>query len=191
MSYSCAQFNLAWKLALVHKGLAPRALLDTYTAERLPVIAAMLQETVKLTARAGADQERADAERLGAAREHRNHLKQFGVNCRWSAAVRDERAPWAEGEERDPYGILNGSLVRAGDRAPDAAGLVGVVDEKTTTLFAIFSPARHTVLVFGGDAGRAEVVVKALGRYPQGLVASVVVLPSEDKATEAVDGSSD
>lgn len=184
-----AQFNLGWKLALVQKGLAPPTLLTTYTAERLPVTAAMLQETTRLTARAGADQEHADAERLRAARAHRNHLKQFGVNCRWSAGVRDERAPWGEGEERDPYGVLSGGLVRAGDRAPDAPGLVGVVDGRVSTVFDVFSPARHTVLIFETGAGRAEAMVKAVGRYPQGLVASVVVLPSEGKTTEAVGGA--
>ncbi|KAF4609916.1 hypothetical protein D9613_010247 [Agrocybe pediades] len=38
-------FNLAWKLALVLKGLAPESLLDTYNEERLPVIAEMLNMT--------------------------------------------------------------------------------------------------------------------------------------------------
>lgn len=51
---SHAQFNLGWKLALIHKGLAPPTLLTTYTSERLPVTAAMLRETTKLTARAAA-----------------------------------------------------------------------------------------------------------------------------------------
>ncbi|KAI5982021.1 FAD-binding monooxygenase [Pisolithus marmoratus] len=31
-------FNIAWKIALAYKGLSPASLLDTYTAERLPVI---------------------------------------------------------------------------------------------------------------------------------------------------------
>ncbi len=38
--------NLAWKLALVQKGLAPQSLvLESYTKERLPVIAAMVSKT--------------------------------------------------------------------------------------------------------------------------------------------------
>ncbi|EPT00344.1 hypothetical protein FOMPIDRAFT_1049669 [Fomitopsis schrenkii] len=41
--------NIGRKLALVLKCLAPRALLETYTEERLPMIASMLQEMVKLT----------------------------------------------------------------------------------------------------------------------------------------------
>lgn len=148
------------------------------------MIATMLQETVKLTARSSANED--SAERLKAALAQGSYLKQLGVNYRWSAVVRDERAPWAAGadEERDPYGLLSGELVRAGDRAPDAPGLVGVVDGRETTLFGVFKPTRHTGLVFGGDAGRAEAVVKALGRYPQGLVASVVVLPSDGEPTK-------
>ncbi|MEU6778683.1 FAD-dependent monooxygenase [Nonomuraea angiospora] len=37
--------NLGWKLALVARGLAPEALLDTYTAERHPVAARVLRNT--------------------------------------------------------------------------------------------------------------------------------------------------
>jgi hypothetical protein len=38
-SNTCIQdaFNLAWKIAYVHRGLAPKSLLSTYTAERQPV----------------------------------------------------------------------------------------------------------------------------------------------------------
>lgn len=45
------QFNLGWKLALVLKGVSPLSLLDTYTEERLPVIAAMLQKSTLLLKR--------------------------------------------------------------------------------------------------------------------------------------------
>ena len=41
--------NLAWKLALVLKGQAPPALLDTYEQERLPVIRDVLAKTDGLT----------------------------------------------------------------------------------------------------------------------------------------------
>ncbi|KAG1788650.1 FAD binding domain-containing protein [Suillus plorans] len=36
-------FNLGWKLALVEKGIANKSLLETYSAERLPVISEMLE----------------------------------------------------------------------------------------------------------------------------------------------------
>jgi 3-(3-hydroxy-phenyl)propionate hydroxylase len=38
--------NLGWKLALVAKGQAPESLLDTYEAERHPVAAEVLQDTM-------------------------------------------------------------------------------------------------------------------------------------------------
>src|SRR5262249_10164142 len=41
--------NLAWKLALVLKGQAPQALLDTYEQERLPVMRGVLTKTEGLT----------------------------------------------------------------------------------------------------------------------------------------------
>ncbi|KAJ3515495.1 hypothetical protein NLJ89_g1721 [Agrocybe chaxingu] len=41
-------FNLGWKLALVAKQLAPPSLLDTYSEERLPVVAEMLNITTSL-----------------------------------------------------------------------------------------------------------------------------------------------
>ena len=57
------------------------------------------------------------------------------------------------------------------------------------TLFDIFEPTRHTALIFGGDVARAEAIVKVLERYPQGLVASIVVLPRADEGTKVVDGA--
>ncbi|KAL0953688.1 hypothetical protein HGRIS_004884 [Hohenbuehelia grisea] len=45
-------FNLGWKLALVVKGHAPPSLLDSYTEERLPVIADMLDQTTVLLKKA-------------------------------------------------------------------------------------------------------------------------------------------
>ncbi|KAG1845152.1 FAD-binding monooxygenase [Suillus subluteus] len=41
-------FNLGWKLALVQKGFADKSLLETYSAERLPVISEMLGVTTSI-----------------------------------------------------------------------------------------------------------------------------------------------
>jgi 2-polyprenyl-6-methoxyphenol hydroxylase-like FAD-dependent oxidoreductase len=41
--------NLAWKLALVHRGLAAPALLDTYHTDRVPVIAKLVRATETAT----------------------------------------------------------------------------------------------------------------------------------------------
>src|SRR5262249_27246310 len=42
-------YNLAWKLALVHRGKAPDSLLDSYEAERQAVAKALLASTDALT----------------------------------------------------------------------------------------------------------------------------------------------
>jgi 2-polyprenyl-6-methoxyphenol hydroxylase-like FAD-dependent oxidoreductase len=42
------QFNLGWKLSLVLKGRSSPKLLDSYNAERLPVITEMLGRTTEL-----------------------------------------------------------------------------------------------------------------------------------------------
>ena len=113
-------------------------------------------------------------------------LKQLGINYRWSSLVRDERTPRAPDEEPEPYGVEGEAGLRAGDRAPSATGLVRPPGSGTTALFDVFDPTRHTVLIFGGGV---EAIVKSLGRWPQGTVSSVVVLPSGDKSTAAVDGA--
>jgi 2-polyprenyl-6-methoxyphenol hydroxylase-like FAD-dependent oxidoreductase len=41
--------NLSWKLAMVMNGQAPPALLDTYEADRLPVMRGVLFKTDNLT----------------------------------------------------------------------------------------------------------------------------------------------
>jgi 3-(3-hydroxy-phenyl)propionate hydroxylase len=55
--------NLGWKLAQVVKGASPDSLLDTYQAERHPVAARVLRNTMAQTALARAD------DRIGALRE--------------------------------------------------------------------------------------------------------------------------
>lgn len=103
---------------------------------------------------------------------------QLGVNYRWSAIVRDEFAPAAATDARDPYGVehLRSDRVRAGDRAPDAPALVDTTSA-ATSLFQVFGPAYHTVLIFVSDAALLQPVVQTLQRYPKGTVRVVAVLP--------------
>jgi 2-polyprenyl-6-methoxyphenol hydroxylase-like FAD-dependent oxidoreductase len=69
--------NLGWKLALVAGGHAPDTLLDSYDAERRPVIAGMLRDTMAITALMRGDARNralrecvADLMQLGPARRH-------------------------------------------------------------------------------------------------------------------------
>ncbi|KAL1742351.1 FAD binding domain-containing protein [Schizophyllum fasciatum] len=165
---SCVQdaANLAWKMSLVLKNLAPPALLRTYTAERAPAIRDMLARTTRLLERTMRPRARGDPDagwRRGGA------LYMLGIHCRWSRIVRDARraAPAAGDERASAYaGAARG--VCAGDRAPDApvAGGAG-------RLFELFGVARHVALVFSADAARAD----AVAGLPAGLCAVAAVRP--------------
>ncbi|KDQ10916.1 hypothetical protein BOTBODRAFT_163427 [Botryobasidium botryosum FD-172 SS1] len=183
-------FNLAWKLALVYKNVASPALLSTYESERMPVIAEMLNLSTNLLKLTSDKSTMASALAPGApaaagpsadgwTRDHK--LRQLGVNYRWSTIVVDERTPPVAGEIGDVYGSGVG-IVRAGDRAPDAPGLI---HDTTTTLFKEFSPTVHTVIVFGAKDGsvplqtlRALASYNARARADSPLVRSIIVLPS-------------
>ncbi|KAJ8495188.1 hypothetical protein ONZ45_g12974 [Pleurotus djamor] len=178
--------NLGWKLALACKGIAAPNLLDSYTAERLPVIAEMLQITTKLhgvTLKEGALSD--NAWKRGGS------LDQLGVNYRGTQFVLDEiegrtLGPWNHYEQR-----LSGSLV-AGDRAPDASGLVplsaqGNVTSDATQLFDIFSATKHTILIFprAGDHSTVASVAELLGPLPEGLFTlNTIVSPSHQDSVE-------
>ncbi|KAF4566110.1 hypothetical protein EYR36_011525 [Pleurotus pulmonarius] len=166
-------FNLGWKLALVVKGLAKPRLLDSYDAERLPVIAEMLQLTSALH-----DKTYEGGERVW---NRGSHLDQLGVNYRGTPFVLDEiegRPPSTSNcYDSRPSGVLI-----AGDRAPDASSLVAIRGVLTSDrLFDIFSATRHTILIFTGQQGDPEAsrVVQLLKAYPSGLFKSVGVLPSD------------
>lgn len=119
-------FNLGWKLAAVVRG-APEALLDTYEAERLPVARGVLALSSRLAATA-------TSASTGGLVARDDDTFQLGIRYRASPLSRDLRA--------------TPGRVRAGDRAPDATGLVdgqGVAHR----LFDRLRGPRATVLVFG------------------------------------------
>ncbi|KZT65328.1 monooxygenase [Daedalea quercina L-15889] len=175
-------FNLAWKLMLVVKGLASPSLLTTYGEERLPVIDAMLRRSTVLY-----DAMRNSEE---SAWKRGGDLRQLGVNYRWSSIVVDERTPKAEGPESvNPYGSGNDGTLRAGDRAPDASGLVpahGSEANGPTSLFGMFRPTYHTVLLFGLPAQQVEYILIAAKKNPTGLVKTVVIHPKGTSGPKAV-----
>jgi len=174
--------NLGWKLSLVEKGVAAPSLLDSYTEERVPVIAEMLKKSTKLfndAARAKGDGTYSEK-----AWYRGGELHMLGINYRWSSIVVDERTPKEE-TPGDPYGVLAsgvGDVVRAGERAPDAPGLIvlrpGVgtgPQQETTSLFNIFGPSYHTALIFSDGTEKAEKIASHLGVYPPELLRKVLV----------------
>ncbi|KAJ7776893.1 monooxygenase [Mycena maculata] len=165
--------NLGWKLALVHKGLAPSALLDTYTEERLRVIARMLGLT---TARSKETIHNVGTKDFKMT-SHGDIMRMLTVNYRGSSIISEE--PGAVAEQSDAYteGAGAGGRVQAAYRAPDAPELLPAgTQDAPTRLFAVFSPAAHTVLVFGGDPARRGPVITALGRIPPGVARAVLLL---------------
>ncbi|PCH36626.1 monooxygenase [Wolfiporia cocos MD-104 SS10] len=174
-------FNLGWKLALAEKSLASPSLLSTYGEERLPVIAEMLKETTKLL------EQRVAAQRDGSGSEAAwnagDLMKQLTINYRWSSIVRDERVPAGEKSAVDPYGLLTakGDPIRAGDRAPDAPGLVdaSTAGGDATSLSRVFGPSSHTVLVFSADIALIDAAVKAIEAYSRDIIHVVVIRPQD------------
>ncbi|KAI0260106.1 FAD binding domain-containing protein [Gloeopeniophorella convolvens] len=175
--------NLGWKLALVCQKQAPRSLLDSYNGERLPVIREMLQLTRRLMAHTIAvKSDPAPAWTRGM------ELTQLGVHCRWSDILLDERIARRPREtDESVYAATEGPL-RAGDRAPDATGLHDLRSGKLLSLFDIFRPIYHTVVVLADQADHVA-VVDFLRRYPKSLVRTVVIFPRLASDTPHVEGA--
>ncbi|OJA20305.1 hypothetical protein AZE42_08330 [Rhizopogon vesiculosus] len=170
-------FNLGWKLALVEKGLADKSLLETYTTERLPVISEMLEVTTSIMNH---------AMETGSLSGWSNIiLWMLGINYRFSSIVLDEFATPVKGKPMSAYGALNEGYLEAGDRAPDAPKLLCVHPENsdTMTLFGLYRPWYHTVLVFAPNPADATQILTALERCDKSVVQSAVILPSSALAT--------
>ena len=175
--------NLGWKLALVLKSLAPSTLLDTYSEERLPVVAAMLEKTTLLlnkTFSPGTDEPVTVPKR-------RHELHQLGVNYRSSSILVDD-TPYLQGEQTtiDPYRDGEDGQVRAGDRAPDAPGLFDLKTRRSRKIFDFFKTTHHTIFVFSPSQ---ELSIRCFGTLDAffspghgSLFQKVVVLPKGDSA---------
>jgi len=185
-------FNLGWKLALVHRNLAPSSLLNTYSEERIPVIREMLDCTTKLLKRTFTDQSNDPWNRTG-------RLLQLGINYRWSSLVLDERKqaeddefsdfdfgdaneePEMQPTDVDAYGGRADGIIRAGDRAPDASGLVNISmlpksRALTQQMFSLFGPSHHTVLNFAPAHGQCPALFRTLKKCPLNTVRSALVV---------------
>lgn len=161
---------------MVYKGFSPVALLDSYTAERLPVISEMLNITT------GVLNKMREAPTIEGAMKRETRMNMLGVNYRTSPIVGDE---FTQTELMDAYGVLEEGVLVAGDRAPDATGLVVATSGAETKLFDVFNATCHTVLAFTPDVSTATNIPIVLGRYPMDVIRLVVVLPQGSKGTAA------
>jgi hypothetical protein len=140
-------YNLAWKLALVLKGAAAPALLDSYEAERRPVGADVVSRT------------RAQSEKLGRERpkpEDRLADTQILINYRGF--------DWVEDEVSD---ALAAADLRAGDRAPDCTGLRRENINFPLRLFDVIRGTEHVLLVYiaGDSAPECKAFLESLAMH--------------------------
>ncbi|KAK7027980.1 hypothetical protein VNI00_015066 [Paramarasmius palmivorus] len=167
------QFNLAWKLALAHKGLSPHSLVESYTTERVPLIATMLNLTKDIMRKARSGN--ASFRTL----QHGFETRQLGITYRGTSSFFvDERYPIMD-EEVDLYRSGLDGTVRAGDRAPEAPGLKRSAsdDEDSTSIYEFFDVTSHTVLLFGRSISEIQGFLDLLAKYPRGLVKTILTLP--------------
>lgn len=185
LTSTVAQFNLAWKLALVHKGIAKAPLLDTYGEERLPVIAQMLNKTTDLLKYTFSDSNGA-ATHWSTEAEIRKDMNQLGVSYRGSSLV------YYEPTDGDPvflkgigYNRESETDALPGDRAPEAPGLFRLGESDiTTSLFNIFLPSHHTVLVFSERntaVAALEHIANALQSQPSNTIQGVLLVSTQDQ----------
>jgi 2-polyprenyl-6-methoxyphenol hydroxylase-like FAD-dependent oxidoreductase len=151
---TCIQdaYNLAWKLALVHKGQAPASLLDSYEAEREPVAAGVLQMTelasrvVQIRSPVGVMLRNRLMPLLAAQEVIQQRMTQrmseLPINYRKSPIVAEH--------ESSMFGRLRlRGGPRPGDRAPDASPLRRA-DGTALRLFDVLRGTKHTLLLFAG-----------------------------------------
>ena len=168
-------------MSLVHKGYSSAALLDTYQEERLPIIAQMLNKTTELfnhVVKTGGDM----------TQRPESGFSQLGVTYRGSSIIGEDNIRDATIKVSE-YNKDSETAACPGDRAPDVPLLINATDEhKCKTLFSIFSPSHHSVLVFTKkyeetSALALSSVINRLG-LPGKAIRSVLILPSESHLNE-------
>ncbi len=135
--------NLSWKLALVHRGQAAPALLDTYQTDRVPVIAKLVRATE--TATKVWNSTHPVVHRMVTTMAPIALGRDF-VQDKATAILGETTASYRKSPLAAGAGRLGG--LRAGDRVPD----VDVVTEGgVRRLYDLLDPAKLTVLTTGPD----------------------------------------
>lgn len=195
--------NIAWKIALVLKSASPQNLLDSYTAERIPIIAQILHATSQLythmvakpkavendTTRA-TEEDAENDKKSGLYRWRNDALQMYGINYRSSPVVVEERDPnvstWeVEDLRAHAYAGYEGrASICAGDRAPEAPELLNEQTKEETSLLKIFGTSWHTVLIFGSED--IDPILEKVDKYPEDLVKSFTVLRPDSNCSREV-----
>lgn len=180
-------FNLAWKLALVHRGSGrPDVLLDSYSRERSAIGDQVLRGASMLTLLATLRNPVAQFVRDHVAGvltsfsfvqdKIRNAMCELSINYRHGPLAAEDW-PWL------------GGGVAAGDRLPDAP-LTSTHGGEQTTLFAALRGTRHNLLLFPCSSDRGtisrliQIAEQTRQTYPN-VFAIHLVLSSNDATTAA------
>lgn len=126
--------NLGWKLAQVVKGISPDSLLGTYHDERHPIGAALLKNTLALTALNRGD------ERTNALREMMVEVMQMDAPRRWYTSLMSSL---------DVHYDLGEGHPLLGRRMPD---LDIATEDGLTTVFTLLHDARPVLLNLSGSS---------------------------------------
>lgn len=193
--------NLGWKLSLVQNGHADESLLDSYDEERRPIGRRLLQATgamsqVILLRHPVADKLRDWTASLVTSLDVvqdkiRKSMSELSIHYRSSSIVTEHRP----GDWRTALTSLWDSGPRAGDRAPDAAGL-RTADGKQRRCFDLLAGKGHVMLFFAARAddeaaarARQQRIRQLAQRY-HGLVEQYTVLPPDGQAACSTHDSS-
>ncbi len=178
-------FNLAWKLALVHRSIGrAEPLLQSYSIERSGVGDQVLQNAERFTTLATL--------RNPATQWLRNHLApiigsfqfvQDRIRNEWfELSINYRHSPLSRvAGKNHPHGL------RAGDRLCDAP-LTSATDGRTTSLLKLIDGKRHLLLLLPGDADQAaaETLLKladeAARSYP-GIFVPHLIAPTPPPLT--------
>jgi 2-polyprenyl-6-methoxyphenol hydroxylase-like FAD-dependent oxidoreductase len=174
-------YNLAWKLALVERGIAGRPLLDSYHAERHPVGVRLLRTTDRLfSVIAGHNPIARTARGRVAPQLAGRVLTRLSVRRKLVGMLAQLRLRYPDSPLNSEEGTGWQDAPAPGDRAREADLLV---DGKPGRLHDVLRGTHHTVLLFTGldDHARSSVelcrVAERLEQAHPGLVKARVISP--------------
>jgi 2-polyprenyl-6-methoxyphenol hydroxylase-like FAD-dependent oxidoreductase len=178
-------FNLGWKLGLVAGGQASPALLDTYSAERVPIAAGVIDFTHRLvrTFTIASPRRRWLRDRLlpavmatpAAEARYAKRVSQLGHT--YSGGPLASAMPRAG---RRPFAV--------GDRLPCVTGLRRSGKPETVTTLDLLSAPSHTLLALAGDPADLALAGRAIVRLARYAGAVRTVLMTRDDSSAGLHG---
>lgn len=146
-------FNLAWKLARVVKGRLPESFIDSYSAERQPVGAAVVQQTGRARKMITLRHPVATAirNRVVSLLTSFDFVRHKIIQETSELAVKYPKSPLNREVHDGHAAWILGQGIHPGDRAPDGDLHHG---EKESRLFAEMADTRFHVLILSGVANR-------------------------------------